>query len=214
MLLQVHTSDRFRIPSSFILSHLCSSDALLNQKPCLVCIVLLSLTYKGEKEGHRSLILHFFRLQEDTKVKRKVIKFQKGLTFLYPYTISIDLHTFGMTFEPERFLRTKKSNTIEGWAGFDPSRSPGALYPNEVKMKTCKYNISYHSRLCIFPFGGGPRNCIGDQFALMESTVALAILLQKFDVEVRESPESVELVSGATINAKNGMWCKLKRRTK
>ncbi|KAF3573960.1 hypothetical protein F2Q69_00059915 [Brassica cretica] len=186
MLLQVHTSDRFRIPSSFILSHLCSSDALLNQKPCL----------------------------EDTKVKRKVIKFQKGLTFLYPYTISIDLHTFGMTFESERFLRTKKSNRIEGWAGFDPSRSPGALYPNEVKMKTCKYNISYHSRLCIFPFGGGPRNCIGDQFALMESTVALAILLQKFDVEVRGSPESVELVSGATINAKNGMWCKLKRRTK
>lgn len=35
-------------------------------------------------------------------------------------------------FEPERFLVQKKNEDIEGWAGFDPSRSPGALYPNEV----------------------------------------------------------------------------------
>ncbi|XWS47442.1 hypothetical protein CRYUN_Cryun14cG0152200 [Craigia yunnanensis] len=35
-------------------------------------------------------------------------------------------------FVPERFLVQKKSDGIEGWAGFDPSRSPGALYPNEV----------------------------------------------------------------------------------
>lgn len=26
----------------------------------------------------------------------------------------------------------RKNEEIEGWAGFDPSRSPGALYPNEV----------------------------------------------------------------------------------
>jgi len=25
-----------------------------------------------------------------------------------------------------------KNEEIEGWSGFDPSRSPGALYPNEV----------------------------------------------------------------------------------
>lgn len=35
-------------------------------------------------------------------------------------------------FEPERFLVQSKNEEIEGWAGFDPSRSPGALYPNEV----------------------------------------------------------------------------------
>lgn len=35
-------------------------------------------------------------------------------------------------FEPERFLVERKSEDIEGWNGFDPSRSPGALYPNEV----------------------------------------------------------------------------------
>uniref|UniRef100_A0A2C9V8W9 Cytochrome P450 n=1 Tax=Manihot esculenta TaxID=3983 RepID=A0A2C9V8W9_MANES len=35
-------------------------------------------------------------------------------------------------FEPERFLVQRKNEEIEGWAGFDPSRSPGALYPNEL----------------------------------------------------------------------------------
>lgn len=105
-------------------------------------------------------------------------------------------------FEPERFLRPKKDANIEGWAGFDPSRSPGALYPNEII-----------SDFALLPFGGGPRKCVGDQFALMESTVALAMLLQKFDLELRGSSEAVELVTGATIHTKNGLWCKLKKRS-
>ncbi|CAN0890740.1 Cytochrome P450 97B2, chloroplastic [Linum grandiflorum] len=105
-------------------------------------------------------------------------------------------------FEPERFLVAKKDESIEGWAGFDPSRSPGALYPNEVI-----------SDFALLPFGGGPRKCVGDQFALMESTVGLAMLLQKFNVELRGSPESVELVTGATLHTKNGMWCRLRKRS-
>ncbi|KAJ4846702.1 hypothetical protein Tsubulata_005152 [Turnera subulata] len=105
-------------------------------------------------------------------------------------------------FEPERFSVQRTNEDIEGWAGFDPSRSPGALYPNEVI-----------SDFALLPFGGGPRKCVGDQFALMESTLALAMLLQKFDVQLKGSPESVELVTGATIHTKNGMWCKLKKRS-
>ncbi|XP_078436871.1 cytochrome P450, family 97, subfamily B, polypeptide 3 [Wolffia australiana] len=103
-------------------------------------------------------------------------------------------------FNPERFLAKKQSGT-EGWAGFDPDRSPGALYPNEIIAD-----------FAFLPFGGGPRKCVGDQFALLESTIALTLLLQKFDVELRGSAESVELVTGATIHTKNGLWCKLRRR--
>lgn len=63
------------------------------------------------------------------------------------------------------------------------------------------------------PFGGGPRKCVGDQFALLESTIALSMLLQKYNIELKGSPDEVELVTGATIHTKNGLWCKLKRRT-
>ncbi|CAL5336843.1 unnamed protein product [Camellia sinensis] len=47
----------------------------------------------------------------------------------------------------------------------------------------------------------------------MELTVALAMLLQNFDVELKRSPESMELVTGATIHTKNGLWCKLMKRS-
>ncbi|KAL2245868.1 UNVERIFIED_CONTAM: cytochrome, chloroplastic, partial [Sesamum indicum] len=133
-------------------------------------------------------------------------------------------------FEPERFLMQKLSQ-LEGWAGFDPSRSPGALYPNEarydmrgvahvriawIELSTKTHELrllSIISDFAFLPFGGGPRKCVGDQFALMESTIALAMLLQKFDVSLKGSPESVELVTGATIHTKNGLWCQLKKRS-
>ncbi|OQU84456.1 cytochrome P450 97B2, chloroplastic [Sorghum bicolor] len=105
-------------------------------------------------------------------------------------------------FEPERFSVPKKDESIEGWSGFDPDRSPGAMYPNEIIAD-----------FAFLPFGGGPRKCVGDQFALLESTVALALLLRKFDVELRGSPDEVEMVTGATIHTKNGLWCRLRKRT-
>ncbi|KAE8685232.1 hypothetical protein F3Y22_tig00111099pilonHSYRG00039 [Hibiscus syriacus] len=134
-------------------------------------------------------------------------------------------------FFPEIFLEQKECGGIEGWAGFDSSRSPVALYPNEVyhhklnvliKPHPAQIHFSYMQVCCYFqlsdfaflPFGGGPKKCVGDQFALMESTMALAVLFQKFDVELKGSPESVELVTGATIHTKNGLWCKLKKRSK
>jgi cytochrome P450 len=57
-------------------------------------------------------------------------------------------------------------------AEFNPDRF-GALegpIPNEVTEE-----------FAYLPFGGGRRKCIGDQFALFEAIVALAVLIRRVD---------------------------------
>lgn len=39
-------------------------------------------------------------------------------------------------------------------------------------------------RFAYFPFGGGPRICIGNHFALMEATLILTLIVQRFRVEL------------------------------
>ncbi|KAJ1406966.1 hypothetical protein B484DRAFT_337381, partial [Ochromonadaceae sp. CCMP2298] len=75
------------------------------------------------------------------------------------------------------------------------------LYPNEV-----------HSDYAYLPFGAGARKCIGDQFALMESVVTLAVLLKKFDFQMAMRPEDVGVQTGATIHTRNGLKMRVSHR--
>ncbi|MEU8256968.1 cytochrome P450 [Micromonospora inaquosa] len=51
-------------------------------------------------------------------------------------------------------------------------------------------------RYAYFPFGGGPRSCIGEHFALLEMTVLLSALLARYRVAAPdERPEVVPMVT-------------------
>eukprot|EP00899_Mesostigma_viride_P018511 jgi/Mesvir1/26661/Mv20448-RA.3 len=52
------------------------------------------------------------------------------------------------------------------------------------------------------PFSGGPRKCVGDQFALLETMSALAGLLKRFDMSLTPG-HKVDMITGATIHTAN-----------
>ncbi|AES60693.1 putative carotene epsilon-monooxygenase [Medicago truncatula] len=63
------------------------------------------------------------------------------------------------------------------------------------------------------PFSGGPRKCVGDQFALLEATVALAVFLQHMNFELVPD-QNIGMTTGATIHTTNGLYMKLSQRLK
>lgn len=59
-------------------------------------------------------------------------------------------------------------------------------------------------RFAYFPFGGGPRQCIGQSFALLEATLVLATILQRWRLELVSQEPVVPSVS-ITIRPKGGI---------
>jgi cytochrome P450 len=64
-----------------------------------------------------------------------------------------------------------------------------------------------------FPFGGGQRLCIGNNFALLEMQAALAILCQRFDFSVPENFK-LELEATVTLRPKNGVQLRIENLVK
>ncbi len=61
-----------------------------------------------------------------------------------------------------------------------------ALWPDPLKFDPDRFspeNSKGIDRWQYLPFGGGPRSCIGDHFAMLESTVALATLIRRFEFD-------------------------------
>ncbi|MFL5320443.1 MAG: cytochrome P450 [Myxococcaceae bacterium] len=68
-------------------------------------------------------------------------------------------------------------------------------------------------RMSYFPFGGGPRLCIGNNFALMEMTIALAALVQKFRVDLAPGQELIRDAS-ITLRPRGGLRMRVTRRNR
>jgi len=67
-------------------------------------------------------------------------------------------------------------------------------------------------RFAYFPFGGGPRVCIGNRFAMMEAKLVLAGLLQRFRFEPAEDTR-LELRPSVTLRPRGGLRLRLAARS-
>jgi cytochrome P450 len=80
---------------------------------------------------------------------------------------------------------------------FDPER----FTPEQV---AARHHYSH------FPFGGGPRKCIGSSFALMEAQIVLAIVAQHY--RLRLAPDAMVVPEAKiTLRPRYGMPMTLER---
>jgi len=85
----------------------------------------------------------------------------------------------------------------------DPDRfNPRGVF-NKIYGQSSKYEY--------FPFGRGPRSCIGESFAWMEGTLVLATIAQKWRL-LLEHDDEIELLLRINLRPKNGMPMRLEPR--
>ncbi|MFF8787501.1 cytochrome P450 [Streptomyces sp. NPDC015125] len=65
-------------------------------------------------------------------------------------------------------------------------------------------------RYAWFPFGGGPRACIGQHFSMLESVLALAVLLRAYELEAVD--REVPVAAGITLQATGPARVRLRPR--
>ncbi|MEU6881062.1 cytochrome P450 [Streptomyces sp. NPDC046712] len=85
----------------------------------------------------------------------------------------------------------------------DPERFDPERFTPEAEASRPRY--------AWFPFGGGPRACIGQHFSMLESVIALAMILQEYDLEAIDTEVPVD--AAITLQAAGRARCRVRPRT-
>ncbi len=123
-------------------------------------------------------------------VDRVALEDDQVAGYKLPKDIPVNLLIYGIHHDPELWPEPQK---------FDPDR----FTPEKIKQQV---KFSY------FPFGGGPRLCIGQGFAMLEMQIIVAELANRFDFSYADESEP-ELFPLVTLRPLNNMPMLITNRT-
>jgi cytochrome P450 len=87
-------------------------------------------------------------------------------------------------------------------------------YPDPLSFRPERHTAEAKAarpRFAYFPFGGGGRQCIGESFAWMEATLALATIAQRWRLELVPG-QRIELQPKITLRPKDGIKAVVRER--
>jgi len=89
------------------------------------------------------------------------------------------------------------------------------FFPNPTKFEPERFDKEKNGPIenyTYFPFGLGPRNCIGQNFAQIEAVVMIAKMVQHVDIEL-DPEQELELLLEFTLRPNNGVIAQIKMRS-
>ncbi|CAG9858343.1 unnamed protein product [Phyllotreta striolata] len=108
------------------------------------------------------------------------------------------------------FLIKKDTPLIFPMVGFhrDPDQ-----FPEPMKFDPSRFDNKNEKHGGFYPFGVGPRNCIGGKLGMIQSKLAVLAIIENYEVSLSpKTPDTLEIDDGAfLIQFKNVIYLKLKK---
>ncbi|EFA04665.2 cytochrome P450 CYP4BN1 [Tribolium castaneum] len=105
-----------------------------------------------------------------------------------PEGVTVNIFAYGIHRDPKYFKDPEK---------FDPSR-----------FETVDGKLPY----AYIPFSAGPRNCIGQKFAMLEMKSTISKVLRNFELQPATPTHTVQLAAESVLKSANGVKIALKNR--
>jgi cytochrome P450 family 4 len=107
------------------------------------------------------------------------------------------------------------ANTSVYIAPYCLGRNP-EVYANPLKFDPSRFDVQTTTDktnpFAYVPFSAGPRNCIGQKFAMLEMKSILSKVVRNFELSISKENEKLELIAALILRPENGIVLDIKKR--
>lgn len=94
-------------------------------------------------------------------------------------------------------------------------RNPN-VYPDPLKFDPSRFDVETNNEknnpYSFIPFSAGPRNCIGQRFAMLELKSIVSKVIRSYEISIKKENQELEMSSQIILRPLNGVVLCAKRR--